>query len=416
MKVVIIAGGQGTRIASVNSEIPKAMIPVCGKPVIEHQVELAKRYGFTEFIFLIGHLGDKISDYFGDGQKWGVSITYYREERPMGTAGALAEIADLLSDDFYVFYGDTVMDVDLKRMLDFHLQHHADATLLVHPNDHPFDSDLVDINHNGSIKQFYHKPHADDFVCRNMVNAALFIFNKKVINSISRGVKTHIEKDVLPACLQKGMRLFGYVSTEYVKDMGTPERYLQVCEDWRCGRVRTMNYEYPRRAVFLDRDGVINEDIGLVFKPEQLKLVKDIEDAINYIHQKGFLAVIVTNQSVIARNLCTFQELDTINATLETLLGKRHAYIDGLYFCPHHPDRGYPEERKEFKIKCSCRKPEPGMLIRAAQEMNIDLKQSLMIGDRESDVTAGERAGVKASLRIATNESGALLKALKNWI
>jgi D,D-heptose 1,7-bisphosphate phosphatase len=416
MKVVIIAGGQGTRIASVNSEIPKAMIPVGGKPVIEHQVELAKRYGFTELIFIVGHLGDKIVSHFGNGEKWGVSIVYYREAQPLGTAGALAEVADWLSDDFFVFYGDTVMDIDMERMRNFHASHRADATLLVHPNDHPYDSDIVGLNDDGLVTEFYHKPHPEGFISKNLVNAALFIFNKKVIGCIERGVKSHIEKHVLPACLEKGMHLFGYVSSEYVKDMGTPERYQQVCRDWESGRVHNMNCEHPRKAVFLDRDGVINEDIGLVYKPEQMKLVEGVEEAINYIHQKGYLVIVVTNQSVIARNLCTFNELDTINATMETLLGKKRAYIDGLYFCPHHPDGGYPEERKEFKMKCDCRKPEAGLLLRAAKELNIDLKESLMIGDRESDRLAGEKAGVKASVLIPTNDGGSLMAALQKLI
>ena len=414
MKIVVIAGGQGTRIASVNNEIPKAMIPVAGKPVIEHEVELAKRYGFTEFLFLTGHLGHQIAEYFGDGSRWGVSIDYYQDPPPLGTAGALAEVADRLSEDFFVFYGDTVMDIDLSRMLDYHTSHGADATLLLHPNDHPYDSDIVITDSQGWVTQFCTKPHPEGFVSRNMVNAAVFIFNKRIVGCIQRGRKSHIEKHVLPACLDKGMRLMGYVSTEYVKDMGTPERYHQVCEDWESGRVRAMNFDRPRKAVFLDRDGVINEDVGLVYKPEQMKLIDGVEESINYIHQKGYLVVVVTNQSVIARNLCTFAELETINATMETFLGKKRAYIDGLYCCPHHPDGGYPEERKEYKVKCDCRKPAPGLLLQAARELNIQLDESFMIGDRASDVQAGENAGVKASFQIPTNEPGALLTTIKN--
>lgn len=414
MKIVVIAGGQGTRIASVNNEIPKAMIPVAGKPVIEHEVELAKRYGFTEFLFLTGHLGHQIAEYFGDGSRWGVSIDYYQEPSPLGTAGALAEVADRLSEDFFVFYGDTVMDIDLSRMLDYHTSHGADATLLLHPNDHPYDSDIVITDSQGWVTQFCTKPHPEGFVSRNMVNAAVFIFNKRIVGCIQRGRKSHIEKHVLPACLDKGMRLMGYVSTEYVKDMGTPERYHQVCEDWESGLVRAMNFDRPRKAVFLDRDGVINEDVGLVYKPEQMKLIDGVVESINYIHQKGYLVVVVTNQSVIARNLCTFAELETINATMETFLGKKRAYIDGLYCCPHHPDGGYPEERKEYKVKCDCRKPAPGLLLQAARELNIQLDESFMIGDRASDVQAGENAGVKASFQIPTNEPGALLTTIKN--
>ena len=319
----------------------------------------------------------------------------------------------VITEQVFIFKTRVIhREIDIR----YHHAKHADATLFLHPNDHPYDSDIVELNDGGLVTGFYHKPHPDGFVSRNLVNAALFIFNKKVIGCIERGVKSHIEKNVLPTCLKEGMRLFGYVSSEYVKDMGTPERYQQVCRDWESGRVRNMNYEHPRKAVFLDRDGVINEDIGLVYKPEQMKLIEGVEEAINYIHQKGYLVVVVTNQSVIARNLCTFDELDTINATMETLLGKKRAYIDGLYFCPHHPDGGYPEERKEFKVTCDCRKPEAGLLLRAAKELNIDLKESLMIGDRESDRLAGEKAGVKASAVIPTNDGESLMEALKKLI
>lgn len=416
-KVVIIAGGKGTRIASVNSEIPKAMIPVGGKPVLEHQVEMAKRYGFTEFIFLTGYLGDKIQEYFGDGSKWGVHIDYYREEKPLGTAGAIAEIKDRLTDDFFVFYGDTVMDIDMPRMLSFHREHKADATLLVHPNDHPFDSDIIILNKNtNEVKSFANKPHPKGFVSHNIVNAALFIFNKKIADFIPQGKKSNLEKDVLPLCLAHGLHLYGYKSTEFVKDMGTPERYKAVCEDWASGRVASMNYSVKRKAVFLDRDGVLNVDVGLVYKPSQMILIDKVEDALCYIHSKGYLAVVVTNQSVIARNLCTFDELDAINAQMETLLGEKNSYIDALYFCPHHPDGGYPEERKEYKIKCNCRKPAPGLLLKAAKDLNIDLSESIMIGDRDSDVQAGINAKVKKSLKVQTNEPGALMKALTREI
>ena len=416
MKVVIIAGGQGTRIASVNSEIPKAMIPVCGKPVIEHQVEMAKRYGFTEFIFLIGYLGEQIEHYFGDGSRWGVHIDYYHETKPLGTAGSIAEVRDRLSDDFFVFYGDTVMDIDMRRMVAFHKCHKADATLFVHPNDHPYDSDIIILDKEHRVVNIATKPHTSNFVNHNIVNAALFIFNKKIVNCIEKGTKTHIEKNVLPECINRGMRLYGYLSSEYVKDMGTPDRYDETCKAWKSGLVASLNMSNKRKAVFLDRDGVINKDNGLVYQPSQLVLIDGIEDALRYIHQKGYLAVVVTNQSVIARNLCTFDELDAINAYMETLLGKRNAYIDALYFCPHHPHSGYPEERKEYKIVCNCRKPAPGLLLKAAKELHINLSESMMIGDMASDVQAGINAKVKRSILIPTNQPGALLDLLKKEI
>lgn len=416
MKVVIIAGGQGTRIASVNSEIPKAMIPVCGKPIIEHEVELCKRYGFTDFLFIIGYMGDQISSFFGDGSKWGVNIEYYQETLPLGTAGALGYLKDELMEDFFVFYGDTIVDFDMPAMLKYHQKKNADATLFLHPNDHPYDSDIVELDAEGKVLKFDNKPHPEEFVSKNIVNAALFIFSPKILTQIEAGIKSHIEKHVLPRCLEAGMNLYGYVSSEYIKDMGTPDRYEAVCQDFESGKVARLNKKNPRPAIFLDRDGTINEEVNLLNKPEQLKLIEGAADAIRLINKSDYLAIIVTNQPVIARNLCSIEELEYIHATLETMLGKERAYVNAIYYCPHHPDKGYPEERPEYKIDCECRKPKPGMLLQAAQDWNIDLSKSYMIGDSDRDLKVGQNAGCKDSIVIKTNEPNALLDAIKEII
>lgn len=413
MKIVIIAGGKGTRIASVNSEIPKAMIPVCGKPIVEYEVELCKRYGFTDFLFIIGYMGNQITSYFGNGEKWGVNIDYYQETSPLGTAGALGLLKDKLTEDFFVFYGDTIVDFDMLSMLEYHRQKHADATLFLHPNDHPYDSDIVGLDADGRIVQFYVKPHEADFVSRNIVNAALFIFSPKIISTIDVGVKCHIEKDVLPQCLKTGMNLFGYISFEYIKDMGTPERYHAVCEDVANGKVTRLNRCNSRPAIFLDRDGTISKEVNLLSNPDQLELIDGAAEAIRLINDSDYLAIVVTNQPVIARNLCSIEELECIHAKLETMLGSKGAYINAIYYCPHHPDKGYPEERSEYKLDCECRKPKAGMLLKASNDWNIDLRRSYMIGDTERDVLAGHNAGCKESVMIKTNCPNALLSAIK---
>jgi D,D-heptose 1,7-bisphosphate phosphatase len=413
MKVVIIAGGKGTRIASVNSEIPKAMIPLCGKPILEHEVELCKRYGFTDFLFIIGHMGDQISSYFGDGSKWGVNIDCYQETQPLGTAGALGYLKDKLTEDFFVLYGDTIVDFDMESMLKYHKEKDAKATLFLHPNDHPYDSDIVELDGEGRVVKFHNKPHPDGFVSKNVVNAALFIFSHEILEQIEVGVKSNIEKNVLPRCLEAGMELYGYLSQEYIKDMGTPDRYEAVCKDVESGKVARLNKKNPRPAIFLDRDGTINEEVNLLNKPEQLKLIEGAAEAIRLINQSDYLAVVVTNQPVIARNLCSIEELEYIHASLETQLGKERAYLNAIYYCPHHPDKGYPEERTEYKIDCDCRKPKPGMLLQAARDWNIDLLQSYMIGDSPCDLQAGINAKVKESIMIETNKPNALLDVVR---
>ena len=413
VKVVIIAGGKGTRIASVATDIPKSMIPIAGKPVVEYQIELAKRYGFTDILFLIGHLGDHIKDYFGDGSKWGVNIDYYQEQEPLGTAGALPLVKNRLTDTFFVFYGDTIMDFDMQAMLDYHNYHKAKATLFLHPNDHPYDSDLVSVDENGMVDGFFFKPHDGLSDYRNLVNAALYIFEKSFVAYIPQG-KFAMEKGLFPLLYNDNQRIAGYVSPEYIKDMGTPDRWESVTTDVLNGTVSKRNKVNKRPAIFLDRDGVVNVEVDLLHKVEQMILIDGAAEAIKLINKSGYLAIIVTNQPVIARNLCTFEELKRIHNRMETLLGELGAYIDGIYFCPHHPDKGYPEERVEYKIDCDCRKPKPGMLLKAAEDFNIDMSQSYMIGDSKRDIEAGNNAGVKESVLVETNTPNALLDVIKS--
>ncbi len=410
-QVVIIAGGKGTRIASVAADIPKSMIPVAGKPVVEYQIELAKRYGFTDVLFLIGHLGEQIVDYFGNGEKWGVHIDYYQEPAPLGTAGALPQVMDKLEETFFVFYGDTIMDIDMQAMWEYHQAQQADITLFLHPNDHPFDSDLVKVGADGLVDSFIFKPHDDLTAYRNLVNAALYVMNRSCVQHIPEG-KCAMEKEFFPRLLAVDKRLAAYVSPEYIKDMGTPDRWEHVMGDVLSGKVGRLNRKNTRPAVFLDRDGVICKEVDLLHRVEQMELIDGAAEAIRKINQAGYLAIVVTNQPVIARNLCSLEELQEIHNRMETLLGEQHAYLDAIYFCPHHPDKGYPEEWVEYKIDCNCRKPKPGMLLQAQKDFNIDMQASYMIGDRKQDIAAGEAAHVGQSVLVDTNRAGALLEAV----
>ena len=193
-------------------------------------------------------------------------------------------------------------------------------------------------------------------------------------------------------------KMFCYDSPEYVKDMGTPDRYYAVCVDFKAGNVQGKNLKNKQKAIFLDRDGTINKYVGFLRNIDAFELLDGVAEAIKKINESGYLTIVVTNQPVIARGEVSFEELEEIHNKMETLLGKAGAYIDGLYYCPHHPHKGYKGERPELKIECECRKPKPGMLIKAAEDFNIDLEKSWMIGDGENDVLAGKNAGCKTVL------------------
>ena len=232
--------------------------------------------------------------------------------------------------------------------------------------------------------------------------AASFIISPKVLSMSGLdasaigedGKKIDLDRMILKPLCGTGT-MFVYDSPEYVKDMGTPERFRQVQSDYEKGIVTGKNLSHPQKAIFLDRDGTINVYKGFLRNIEEFELLPGAAQAVKMINNSGYLAIVITNQPVIARGEVSYAELERIHQKMETLLGMEGAYIDGLYYCPHHPHRGYPGEVPELKIDCDCRKPKPGMLLRASEEYHIDLNNSWMIGDGENDVLCGRAAGCK---------------------
>ena len=409
MQTVIMAGGKGTRIASVNAEVPKPMLEVCGKPILEHQIEVLKRQKLTDIVLVIGYLGSVIRDYFQDGSKYGVHISYIEEKELLGTAGSFYYLKDIIQDDFFLLNGDLIFDVDLHRFMNFHKEKHALATLFTHPNNHPYDSGLIIANEDGTITKWIHKEEERGFL-RNRVNAGIHIISPMVLQRFTELKKTDLDREVLKPLIPFG-RVYAYDSPEYVKDMGTPERYRQVEQDLLKGRVRARNLDRKQKCIFLDRDGTLNVYKGFLTDIEELELIPGTAEALKFINSSEYLAIVITNQPVIARGGCSVQELEEIHNKLETLLGKEGAYIDALYYCPHHPDKGFEGERPEYKIECDCRKPKPGMLLKAAEDYNIDLYQSIMIGDGKNDMEAGKAAGCQT---ILVDEQNTLLSVVKD--
>jgi len=339
-----------------------------------------------------------IESYFGNGERWGVSITYHREEAPLGTAGAVKAVEDWTDGDFLVLYGDVLMDMNLGRLVDFHKARSPLATLALHPNSHPYDSDLVDIDENDRITHFHPKPRRSDKFYRNLVSAALYVCSCEILDFVEKDVASDFGKDVFSRVLRKGGHLLGYQTSEYLKDIGTPDRYDEVSGDYLSGRVSQANISNKQKAIFLDRDGVINEERDLLHRIEDFRLLPHVCEAIREINQSGYLTVVVTNQPVVARGLCSMEEVGKIHKKMETLLGEKGAYLDRIYFCPHHPDKGYPEEKLEFKIDCQCRKPKVGLIQKACQDLKVDPGISFCIGDSTTDIQTAKAAGMPSIL------------------
>ncbi len=428
MRTIIMAGGKGTRIACVKGDVPKPMIEICGKPILEWQMENLKACGLTDITLVIGYMGNVIQDYFGDGRKFGLQITYYIEDAPLGTAGALFKMN--INEDFLLLCGDVMIDVDFNRFIAFHKANRAWATLMAHPNGHPYDSSLlvteilppqipggnpIDTHRvvdwmNKEDERLYYK---------NRVNAGVQIISPELLKETKKNYiprhpenpdKIDLDRDVLKPNIRNG-HIYAYDTPEYIKDMGTPDRYYEVEEDIKSGKVQSRNLKKKQKAIFLDRDGTINKYIGFLNNPIQFELIPGISDAIKKINKSGYLVIVITNQPVIARGDCSWDDLQRIHEKMETDLGNEGAFIDGIYICPHHPDKGFEGERPEYKFVCNCRKPKPGLILQAAEDFNIDLSQSYMIGDSENDILAGREAGVKKSILVERNKENVLLES-----
>lgn len=405
MKTVIMAGGKGTRISSVASDIPKPMIKIDGVPVLEREIECLRTQGFDDIILTVGHLGQVITDYFGDGsgispatgKPFGVHIEYYFEKEPLGNAGALFRIRDKLTEDFLLLNGDAVFDIDFNRFVKYHKEKGGLVTLFTHPNSHPYDSGLIIADENGAVKEWLSKEDVRPLYYRNRVNAGLHVLSPKLLQEDMGTPKVDLDRQLLKPLAGTG-KMFVYDSSEYVKDMGTPDRYESVCKDFISGMVGGKNLKNRQKAIFLDRDGTINRYVGFLRDIDDFVLLDGVAAAIRKINASGYLAIVATNQPVIARGEVTVAQLEEIHNKMETLLGAEGAYLDGIYYCPHHPHKGYAGEIPSLKIECECRKPKAGMLLKAADDFNIDLSQSWMVGDGENDVLCGKNAGCRTAI------------------
>lgn len=406
-QAVILAGGKGTRLQERLNGKPKPLVDIDGTPLLGRQLETLHRSGISDVVILVNHAADQIAAFCAGAAPAGLRITLIDDgEPPRGTAGALLQAFELLAERFLVVYGDTLFDIDIERFWQSHIDVKAAGTLFLHPNDHPFDSDLVEVDDNRRVVRFHPTPHTADSCLPNLVNAALYVLERDAIAFWREAPgPTDIARDLFPAMLRAGADLRGYISFEYIKDIGTPKRLDKAVACIRSGVVARARRDVRQKAVFLDRDGTINQLQGHLANSRDMRLLDGAAQAVKWLNENEYRAVVVTNQPVLARGETSFSEMRRINGRMETLLGESGAFLDAIYFCPHHPDSGYAGEIPELKRVCSCRKPEIGMIRRAQSDLSIDLDQSWLIGDTTSDLLTAQRAGL-LSILVQTGEAG----------
>ena len=400
-QAVILCGGLGTRLGDLVADVPKPMVEVGGKPLLVHSLTRLREAGITDVVLAAGYKADVIRRYF-ETHPQGLSIRVFDEPRPLGTAGCVRDLLPHLADRFLVVYGDVFIDFDLREILGAARDHEAMATLLVRESDHPWDSDLVVVD-GRRVTGFIRAGDARDYP-RNLANAAMYVVDRRVVELMPTGEKLDWVKDVFPAAMAAGLPLevHEFSGTGFLKDMGTPQR-LALVEQYLADKKRVEQArEEPRpiTTVFLDRDGVINEEVDLLRDPADFRLLPGAGDAIAALNAAGMQVIVVTNQPVIARGLCSLETLDAVHDRMRNDLAAAGGHVDAVYFCPHHPETHYrdPGSVAALRVACECRKPAPGMILRAARERGIDLAAAVLVGDRPTDVQAASRAGLRSIL------------------
>lgn len=403
-QAVILCGGKGTRLGAEFSHLPKPLVPVDGIPLLDRIISTAAKAGVERVILAAGHLGEMISARYAGYNPWNIAIHTHIEARPLGTAGCLHEVADLLDEQFVLLYGDVFLDFDLGALVARHEREHPVATILLRQSDHPMDSDLVEVPANSDrVTAFLPKATRDpNGVYRNCSNAAVYSCSREMLYYIAKDVSSDIATHVFPAILAAGkeIRAHWLEETGYVKDMGTPGRLLEVERYWRrkLAGIAARKSPKPIRAVILDRDGVILKDNGPSTDPDAIEFMPGALDGIKGFTGDGLDCMVATNQPWIARGLLSEDQLSAVHERIKSVVCAHGGMLLEILHSPYHPETHHGEGIAELRRSSECRKPRPGMLFELMEHFGCDPAETVMIGDSKADILAARNAGLRSIL------------------
>ena len=381
-QAVILVGGYGTRLGNLTRNTPKPYLEVLNKPFIEHIIQNLSRYGIEEVLLFSSYKSEVFVRKYHEKKIYSVKIKVMIELEPMGTGGGLLEFYDHLETKFFLINGDTYLDVDLKAVSDFSNNIESGAIICS-----SFQTDTrrfgsITIDENNLVTEFIEKNSKT--TTQGYINAGHYLFFKNTLNHFQKDTLS-IEKDIFPE-LKRKEELYAFKTDGFFLDIGIKESFYKSSE--------LMKDALKKPALFLDRDGTINYDKGYTHKIEDLKFIPGIEDLVRYFNNLEYYVIVVTNQGGISKKLFTEEEMIEFNQKLRSELSDKHkCRIDHIYYCPHHPDAVLKIDRE-----CSCRKPKNGLLRKAVDEFHIDKKKSLIVGDKKSDVIAGESIDIRGHL------------------
>ena len=261
MKAVVMAGGKGTRLRPLTSNQPKPMIPIVNVPCMEHIVRLLKRHGFEDILVTLEFMTEAVQAYFGDGAEWGVNIEYSVEEKPLGTAGSVKYAEDRLRERFVIVSGDALTDVDLTKVLTFHEERGAEATLVLKGVEDPSEFGIVEIQDYGRVSDFLEKPDEEE-VFSYTANTGIYVLEPNVLQDIPADQEYDFSKELFPKLLEEGRPVYGYTMEGYWEDIGNIEQYMGAQRAVLDGKVQGIQLPGERlgEGVYVGRDTRVDED------------------------------------------------------------------------------------------------------------------------------------------------------------
>lgn len=387
---VVLAGGLGTRMTQEGHYLPKVLTMVHGKQLLEHIFDELEREDFTEVLLCLGHESSLVIDALST-IKTKIKVKYFVEEERLGTLGALIQARGLLSDTFTLIMGDCFIINSNLGSIHFQFERmELEALLLCKYTNHPADSDLVEISETGDIITISSPPHSDRKLEIGL--AGVYFMNKSLIPlervSYSQDLTRHLFVDQLA----NGKRIKAVFHQGIIRDIGTPSRLDAFVKFYESA---SFKYLVEERFLLLDRDGTLNESSGHISKHSAIFPSESGQKIAMTIKQRSLNFVVLTNQPVIARGEATESKVRSITSKLLKDL-ELDLEQNRIYICPHYPESGFVGEIVELKVVCQCRKPNPGLLIQAANEIAFRLTHAIMIGDSVTDIQAAIKVGAFA--------------------
>jgi histidinol-phosphate phosphatase family protein len=405
-QAVILVGGLGTRLGELTARTPKPLLPIAGRPFLEHLIQEVSRYGFQRVTLLAGRFGDLVRDSFDGRILSGMAVDVLVEPTAMGTGGALAHAAaqDRLDPVFLLMNGDSWIDMNLAGVVrNWEAAASAFPELRVQlllktvPDAARYGTVAIS---DGKITAFREKS-PDSANRPGQINAGVYVIDRRVVADISADRPSSLEGDILPALVARGCVTGIPAPREaYFIDIGLPETYREAGKD--------LMHQRTRPALFLDRDGTLNQDRGYTHRPDDLVWQPDAQAAIKYANDAGYYVFVVTNQAGVARGFYGEDDVVAFHRAMQTALFDIEAHVDAFEWCPHHVE-GTVEA---YSKACRRRKPQPGMIEDLIAQWPVDVARSLLIGDSADDMRAAEAAGI-AGVRY---DGGSLLELVRRHI